>query len=292
MTEVKNIILTGARGFIGSYLLDELLHLDYKIFAISRKKILSKNSEKIVWMTWENFYSEMPKNLSSFAIIHLATDYGKDSSSKEVFDANFNMPLKLFKFCLDKKINKIIAADTFFGKSKFKYTHMLDYIESKRLLVDSTRELIQGHNSFFINLRLEHIFGPSDNPNKFISKLLKSIKEGSENIDLTDGCQKRDFTYIHDAVSAFIAVLNHIPAEKYIECEVGTGISSSLKSFCLTLVKACKVEKRILNFGALSHRKDEIMNSSADISYLKSIGWRPKWDLLNAVRDLAEKEYG
>ena len=150
--------------------------------------------------------------------------------------------------------------------------------------------MIKDKQIALINLRLEHVFGPNDGENKFVTSLIRSFYNKKNSIELTDGKQKRDFIYVDDVVRAFILVLLRHNVKGFKEYEVGSGESIELKKFCLELTKAFDVSPSILNFGKLEHRMNEIMDSSADISSLKSIGWQPKWDLASAMSDFAKKQ--
>ena len=78
----------------------------------------------------------------------------------------------------------------------------------------------------FINVRLQHVFGPGDDPDKFVPSLVKSCLGDLPEIRLTDGTQKRDFVFILDVVSAYsriLACLGKMPTG-YVELDVGRGV--------------------------------------------------------------------
>jgi len=120
-------------------------------------------------------------------------------------------------------------------------------------------------------MKLEHIYGPKDDENKFITFLIRRMMR-NETIDLTAGEQKRDFIYIDDVIHAFVKVLE--TESLHNEYEVGSGDSISIKKF-VRLIHRLTESSSTLNFGALSYRENEIMESHADISKLTEIGWQP-----------------
>ena len=74
-----------------------------------------------------------------------------------------------------------------------------------------------------------------------------------------------------------------------IEFEVGSGESIEIREFVKILLKLTGSLSK-LKFGAIPTRKDEIMNSKANINNLKLIGWSLNYDLNNGLKKMIEKE--
>ena len=133
-------------------------------------------------------------------------------------------------------------------------------------------------------MRLEHVYGPGDGPKKFTTFLFGALKMNAS-IPLTDGQQRRDFTYVGDVVSAYLHVLEHQLelAVGFTELEVGTGQSVALEVF-VRMAKAVLGSNSILNFGALPQRSKEIMISQASTAGLTKLGWQAKTDIEEGIR--------
>jgi nucleoside-diphosphate-sugar epimerase len=233
----------------------------------------------------------MRRRTQIYAAINLATSYGVEGENwSEVKRCNVENPLALFEQVADLGGEKFLTADTFFGKPYFNYEYARDYIASKDQFANQLKAIASKRSVFCGNLRLEHVFGPNDGQRKFVSRLISDFRKKKRHIDLTTGTQKRDFIYVPDVSSAFIKVLMHNQTGNYVEYEVGTGKSITLKSFCLELAKAFSVSTDRLRFGAISQRRNEIMDSKADIRALSSIGWAARWSLRPGVVDLAAKQ--
>jgi nucleoside-diphosphate-sugar epimerase len=125
---------------------------------------------------------------------------------------------------------------------------------------------------------LEHIYGPKDDESKFISWFIKQLKNGTPEINLTSGTQKRDFIYVQDVVSAYLLLLEkRVELNGFVEFEVGTGQSIELKDFLNEIVLAFeeKYGKKItskLNFGAIEMRIGEPYEIKAKIDVLLEMG--------------------
>ena len=63
---------------------------------------------------------------------------------------------------------------------------------------------------FFINMRLEHFYGPGDADSKFTAHVMNSCLRNVPELKLTLGEQRRDFFYIEDVVSAYLIILEKI----------------------------------------------------------------------------------
>ena len=284
----KSVILTGATGFVGREMLSSLISQGLNVIAISRHPELQEDMTNVTWLGWNNYSSIdfLKSNVS--AVINLAICYGhSDESESEVFASNVTLPFQLFRYCIDRGVSKIINADTFSGRPEHRYKYLQSYHQTKNELVSLTKDLVISNDTCFINMRLEHVFGPNDGPNKFISKLISELRTGSESIALTNGEQKRDFIYIYDVVDAFISAMNHKFHSGFFEFEVGTGKCFMVKEFCIKLAEAFSVSPKVLKFGKLDMRENEIMESVADIKGLNDIGWYPKWPMAKAIEDLA-----
>lgn len=278
---MTTVILTGATGFLGSYIARALIENGVNVIAFKRKKSqlsrLNKISNKIIFYDIENCDLNFPfKSHGKIdAVIHTSTTYGRENNdASEVVLANTVFPLRLLEIALNNKVDIFINTDTFFAKFDSCCGYLDAYTLSKKQFTDWGRQLIKNSPSRFVNLRLEHVYGPGDNDDKFISSLIRRLVSDEPEIELTKGEQKRDFIYIEDVVSAFLIVLKNrkLITNSYEEFEVGAGVSTSIKKLIETVHRIAS-SKSILKFGALPYRESEIMDSYACNSKLKSMGW-------------------
>lgn len=129
----------------------------------------------------------------------------------------------------------------------------------------------------FINVRLEHLYGPGDSDSKFIIWIIKKCLLDCKKISLTSGEQRRDFIYIEDAISAYLRMVEISPELDYGFQEIGLGIGKSISLRTLVeQIHSIIGSNSLLSFGSLPYREHEIMNSRADISTLQKIGWNPR----------------
>lgn len=295
---MPKILITGAAGFLGSHLTRRLHAEGYTIGIIARSHSnfwrIADLLEQITVYNCDIVDTEQPfKDLGTVdAVIHTATCYGrKGESSTHVLDSNVRFPLRLLEAARKFGATTFYNTDTFFNIPDISYDYLNTYTISKRQFKE-WGHLVGGLGSIqFINLRLEHMYGPDDDASKFTSYVIKSCLDNVPDLDLTVGVQKRDFIFIDDVVSAFCALLKSANrlGSTFQEYGVGSGQAISIRQF-VEMVHAATNSTTRLNFGALDTRKNEIMTSNADPSALNALGWKCEVSLIEGIaRTVAKK---
>jgi nucleoside-diphosphate-sugar epimerase len=290
----KNILITGATGFIGSRILEKLIDENYSVFILLRK---TSNAWRINHLKhkYKFFYYETRDNLIDFykenridVIIHLATEYGRDGKIAEVLKSNVILPVELIEIGIKYGLKRFINTDTFSSKPLISPQKLKSYNDSKKilrnLLLDFSEKLKVD------NLILEHPFGEKDAENKFVTNLIRNLLLNKPEVLLTAGIQKRDFIYISDVVDAFVAVLkNEKQTIGFDEYEVGCGKSTSVREFVEIVAKLTNSSSKLM-FGSIPTDLDEIQNSLASNSSLLKLGWNPKVELEEAIKHTIDYE--
>lgn len=143
----------------------------------------------------------------------------------------------------------------------------------------------------FVDLKLQHMYGPGDDQSKFTSQVLHTLYAGAPELRLTAGLQQRDFIHIDDVVSAYDAVLAHADSlAAYDTIDVGSGSAPRVREF-VEIVQELTGASTNLVFGAIPYRPHEAMHCVADTVRLRGFGWRPKHDLISGVRDTLNREF-
>ena len=125
----------------------------------------------------------------------------------------------------------------------------------------------------FAWLRLFSSYGPTDNPSWMIPYLINSLLLG-ERPSLTCAEQLWDYIYVEDAAAAVISVLENDVAQGVFN--LGSGVAIQLR----VLIE--KIRDRInpllpLGFGEVAYRPDQVMHLEADISRLAKLAhWYPR----------------
>lgn len=285
------ILLTGATGFLGTQLLADFLNRNYQVLITRRAStdlgpVFQRFGKLEAW-DCENLANLFSVHPDVDVIIHAATDYGREGSEPTAtFWANEAFPIKLLELAIRHGIASFINMDTFFNSNKVLYAHLGAYTLSKRHFQEWGLHCATAGRIGFVNLRLFHLYGPGDGPQKFVPAMVARCLAG-EQIDLTDGEQKRDFIYIDDVVSAVGTVLEAElgQGDGYRHYDVGTGTSHSVRDFMETMQRICASGAK-LNFGALPIRSGEFGDSRADTKRLRALGWQAKVDIEAGIRSV------
>jgi CDP-paratose synthetase len=287
------ILLTGATGFLGTQLLADFLQRNYKVLIAKRAStdmnLLAQRFGKLE--AW-NIEGDGLKNVfrahpDIVAIVHAATDYGRDNSRPTAtFWANEVFPMELLELSMQYKTALFVNVDTFFNSKEMVYDYLGAYTLSKKHFQEWGLHCATEGRVSFINLRLFHLYGPGDGPQKFVHAMVARCLAGEE-IALSDGEQKRDFIHIADAVSAISTVIDaEIGKGKgYRHYDVGTGTSTSIMDFMKTVQRVCASGAK-LNFGALPTRKGEFKDACADTKALCALGWKPTIGIETGIRSV------
>jgi nucleoside-diphosphate-sugar epimerase len=274
---MQRILLTGATGFLGSYILEALIQQGSQVTVLKR-------STSDIWRISHLLNDDIQlfdidkepldkafKDNDIDIVIHTACNYGRSGQSfPEVVDTNLLFGLKLLNRAILSGVSTFINTDTLLPKN----------INAYSLSKKQFSEWLKQQSDFIqvINLKLEHMYGPRDDRKKFMPWLLDQMEQNVERIPLTEGKQLRDFIYIDDVVLAYLLVLkNREQLSQFAELDVGTGQLMPVKDFVYEIWSAYKKlhpnSKSFLGFGDIPLREGEMVNLTVDNTQLRKLGW-------------------
>ena len=286
----KSILLTGATGYLGSYLAKALVSQGHNLIILKRKNSSLARIESIVpvvaFYNTENLDYSVPFNAHGKidAVIHTATCYGRHGEMpSKVLEANTGFPLRLMDAAKAADVGIFINTDTILDK----YLNL--YSLSKSQLLEWGKFFSAHNKMFFINMRLEHFYGPGDADSKFTTHVINSCLKNVPELKLTFGEQKRDFIYIDDVVSAYLIILEKMKefTDFFNEFHVGSGAAVSIRDF-VEKVHHITESQTHLAFGSVPYRTGEVMSSNANVEPLVELGWFCKTNLDQGLKLVME----
>ena len=228
----------------------------------------------------------MDDNGGVCAIIHTAASYGRNNESlAEIAHINTFLPLRLLEQCGNANVPLFINTGTSLKRS------LNSYSLSKAHFFDWSKLIVKSNDVKFININLEHFYGPNDQSHKFATHVFNSCLNNEENIDLTVGTQERDFIYIDDVVDAYGLILlkAHNITANFKQIDVGTGKATVIRDL-VELIHGVTNSTSNLNFGAIPIRDGEVMYSKADTVYLENIGWNCQFSVEAGIKRMFDLE--
>ena len=298
---MKNVIVTGGCGFIGSHLAELLAIKGFNVFVIdnlfSGKKTNIKTAKNIRIikediLNIKKILSKI-KNKKIHAIFHLAAMADIVPSIIDpikYMNTNVMGTTKILEIARMKKVKKFIyiASSSCYGipkkyptKESSEIKCEYPYALSKNLGEQITMHWNKIYNINCNSIRLFNVYGPRSRTSGaygavfgvFLAQILKKFP-------LTvvgDGKQSRDFTYVTDVVEGIYKVFqNGRRGEIY---NLGSGKAPSINK----IISLLNYKKRI----RLPVRPGEPPKTLGSIKKIKKeIGWTPKIDIKIGIKEM------
>ena len=308
---MQTIVVTGAAGFIGSQVSQQLLDQGCKVIGIDNlndyydvrikewRLALLNNHPNFV------FYQADIENLDAIriifklhhpeAVINLAARAGVRYSIENphvYMSTNAQGTLNLLELCRELGIKKFVLASTSslyagqempFKENLAVNTPISPYAASKKA---AEAMAYTYHYLYGIDVTVTRyftVYGPAGRPDMSIFRFIKWIMEGTPLEIFGDGSQSRDFTYVDDIARGTVAALKPVG---YEVINLGNNHPDKL-SKAIELVEEYtgkKAEKVYKDF-----HKADIFATWADISKAKHLlNWEPKVGLEEGLKRSVE----
>lgn len=280
------VFITGASGFIGSYLLRDLINAGHEILALKRPTTnLYRVADCQAKVKWIEDSLPCDHELIGFkpeVIFHLAwkgvsavdrTDWSMQESNIQILQRMLDVAARCGtkKFIgvgsqaeygiFDRKVNEDFPANPNSAYGAIKYACLT--------ILKTYCEL---HHIDWYWFRVFPCYGPTEDDNWLIPSLIKSIYT-SDHMDLTPGEQKLAYLYVGEVARAISSAIS--------DNDVNTGvynISSDNPVHLKELVTYIrdKVNPSFkLNFGTLPYRQGQCMYMEGDTTKLRRYLYTP-----------------
>lgn len=260
---MKNVIITGADGFVGSYTTQYFLQQGCHVLAIGRKvqPVRLAPDENLTWLQWDI------SNIASIAeaipagvydtFLHFAWE---GSAGSKRTDASLQMANALAAAeCV--KVAKKLGCSRFVGAGSIMEYETEAVIHAQGVkpgmgyVYGMGKQVAHGLCKVaaaeagidFLWPMITNAYGPGETAPRFINTTLRKMILGQP-LQFTAATQNYDFVYVTDVAKAFYLVAKE--GRPFCEYMIGSGNARPLKEFIREMASACAPEAT-LQFGEI-----------------------------------------
>jgi len=305
--QIKNAIITGGAGFIGSHLVEALLNIGVdritvldnfsegslsNLYAVSGKIKIQKLD--ITLENWQDILFESNYDY----IFHFAGNANVQTSVDKPdvdYYLNLHPTFKLLEAirrlkwpgCLIYSSSAAVYGNpaSFPIQETDPSTPLSPYGVSKLAAERYLTIYSQLYNIKAASIRAASVYGPRLKKQVIYDMLVKITRNPKELVVFGDGTQTRDFIFVKDVAQAAIdiALKGELNGETY---NVATGKSHSILHLAETITNMVGVNPEFILTGDL--RAGEPINWKFDIQKLNDIGFYPSFSLQEGIAHTCE----
>jgi CDP-glucose 4,6-dehydratase len=303
----RNVLVTGAGGFIGSGLARELILRGARVVSIIRdtpglrllrERGIDEEIDVIGGSITDGSLVERVVNEYEIdTVFHLAAQTlvpVANSNPSSTFESNIAGTWMLLEAVhRSPTVQRVICAssDKAYGNQPvLPYTEetplegVFPYDASKVCSEILTRSYAKSFGTPVAVVRAANIYGPGDlNWNRLVPGTIRSLLRGEEPLIRSDGSLERDYLYLDDVVNGYLAVADHFPEATGHAFNLGTQDPVSVLAMVEAIIEAVPgpaVRPRVLGVAT-----NEIDRQSLDSTKAFDVlGWKPGIDLTEGLR--------
>ncbi len=297
----KEVLVTGAEGFIGSHLVEELIKRGAKIRAF----VLYNSFNSWGWL--EDIPKSSLKKVEIFlgdirdpnsvrkalkgidVVYHLAALIGipfSYVSQDSYIDTNIKGTLNVLQAARESKVEKVVHTSTseVYGTAQYvpiDEKHPINpqspYAATKVSADYLALSFFKSFNLPVTILRPFNTFGPRQSARAIITTIIIQILSGKGTINLGNVNTTRDFNYVKNTVDAFMRLTESHNTEGNVY-NIGTGREISIRELVNTVSKVLDRKVRIAQDRArIRPKKSEVIRLNCDFNKFSNLcDWTPK----------------
>jgi len=294
----NHVIISGACGFLGSHLVEELLRRKHDL-------ILFDNKSSGAYANIKDFYTGDIYDLEKLSwypripvVFHLGipSSYKMFDKNKYLYSSTIRDFINVLEYCKawNSKLIYASTASLYYGNNiPFKETMIIQPKDLYSECYYEMERLATLYNSLYglksIGLRLFNVYGKKEQYKEdnasIIYQITTCIGSGDKPVIYKDGSQTRDFIYIDDVIDALLLCMN---SKKEGIFNIGSGETFSFNEIIdlVNVLLDVKIEPE--------YKKSPIPKyvefSLADISKArKLLGFNPKVSIEEGTKKVVEE---
>ncbi len=280
----KKTIITGASGYIGSYLAARLAAAGWEVHVVTRKTSNTCKLEQTILKKNLHVHNGTTSNLLSIIkqvrpelVFHLASQFIAEHKSGDVtalVQNNICFGNQLLEAMAANSVKRIITAGTLWQNYKNLNVAANLYAATKQAFESILTFYIDAYSITATTLYLPDVYGPKDPRNKLIPLLYRASKTG-ETLVMSAGEQQIDLVHIDDVVEAFMMAAEQMDTQNSLHAKykITSGNPISLAELVHQYLDITKTNIDI-EWGRRPYRAREVMTVASDLNLVP--GWVPQ----------------
>ncbi|MCX5726132.1 MAG: NAD-dependent epimerase/dehydratase family protein, partial [Candidatus Saganbacteria bacterium] len=298
------IVIFGASGFIGANLIRTILRFRDDCFGITHQKyipwrLVDLPVKNIIYadITIPGSIAKVFEAFEFKTIFNFAAygGYSRQKDTDQIYKTNVLGTSNLLEVAEKTGFSAYVHA----GSSSEYGLNALRPKENAELLPNSNYAVSKIANSYLmyyhglvkkqpvINLRLYSVYGPFEEPDRLIPKLIEHGMQGKFP-PLVDPDISRDFVYVDDAVeAAILSATRGVKEAPGKSINIASGKKTTIKEIASIIKDIFKIKNKP-TFSTMSNRSWDLDDWEGDPSYAKKVlGWEAKTELGEGLQKTA-----
>jgi nucleoside-diphosphate-sugar epimerase len=288
---LKRIIVTGASGFIGRFVLPMLVDKGWDVHAVYLRGPLPQVND-VSWHKCDLLNrtetESLIRDIAATHCLHLAwyAEPRKFWDSQENFRW-LRASLDLMETFHSYGGKRIVTAGTC-AEYDWNYGYCNELVTPTipvtlyGVCKDALRRVMEAYGSAYgLQVawgRVFHLFGPHEAPGRLVPYVMESLSRGDE-ARCSLGNQIRDFLFVEDVAAAFVCLIN---ADTVGCFNIGSSQPVRVRELVEMVARAVG-RLDLLRFGALKELPDEAPFIVSDNRRLAALGWKQHYSLSEGI---------
>lgn len=284
---MKKILVTGATGFIGDYVVQELLQRHYHVITSSTNEA---NARKKSWFSKTDYralnlsYLSNAQNYFEYfdrpdIMIHLSWEGLPNYKDNFHIEENLPQQKNFLENIVKNGLKNINIAGTCFEygmqegvlKEDMPVFPANPYAQAKNMLRVFMENLKEKYSFDLKWIRLFYMYGKGQNPKSLLSQLQQAIDRKDEVFNMSGGEQIRDFLPVEKVAAYIVDISVQTDVTGIINC--CSGVPVTIKQLVLHYLKQKNTTIQ-LNLDYYPYPDYEPMRFWGDSTKLKTISFR------------------
>lgn len=136
-------------------------------------------------------------------------------------------------------------------------------------------------------VRLSNVVG-SDSTHGIVHDIKKKLQQDTKELHLLgDGTQAKPFIHVDDVVEGILHAIKKL-TDQYNVIQVGNEQQISMREVAEIILKELNLDTKIIFSDTATTWAGDVGRYRYDVTKLKSLGWAPKWNTKEAIRNSAK----